>query len=218
MCYYSSSSTTATVDDLRRCIHNQERDELLCVDEFHMTPLHVLCSLVEPRHDLFDVLLANYPSLILNWKDANDKRFTDYLLANSTSHTSRMLEMTAQTWMLAPLAQWSTPYRRKIVSQKVQYAVDYAGADKDRRTALFMEAFGIFQNYEVLEALSILELTLWKIRIRSGWNRDDTKRNALDREHCLHQCGSSVILPSVGSFLGMESIPSSSDRVWRKQS
>ena len=137
----------------------------------------------------------------------------DYLLVNANLNTSTLLEMMCTSWLLAPLARWSTPHRRDVVSRKAQEAVGLLG-DKDRSAALFQEAYDIFENYELLEGFAILEMAMWKNQIKSG--RKDNKRIALDREHCLNQCGSSVILPNVALFLGMELNPSSSDRIWRR--
>ncbi|CAJ1954139.1 unnamed protein product [Cylindrotheca closterium] len=77
-----------------------------------------------------------------------------------------------------------------------------AETEMDQTAPLCTEAYAAFARYEAMEATSILEMTLWKGKLTSGWsNHDTTKRQALDRDSCRVVCGSDVILPRIVQFL-----------------
>ena len=64
------------------------------VDDFGMTPFHVLFSTIGPSQDLLEVLLVTYPyhTGILDCKDANGKQPMDYLVSNWTETTASLLD------------------------------------------------------------------------------------------------------------------------------
>ncbi|CAJ1962042.1 unnamed protein product [Cylindrotheca closterium] len=58
-CYYDHSSTSA--QDPCRCIQKTKNDELpLIMDDFGMTPFHILFLTVNPREDLLEVFLDDH--------------------------------------------------------------------------------------------------------------------------------------------------------------
>jgi len=207
MCYHSS---TTTVEDLIQAIVDQREGRLLTVDAFDMTPFHVLCSSVEPRKALLQVLVTYYPPHVLGYRDANGKRAMEYLVANWTLQTASMLEILLQCWIVRRINQWGNGSRVAKVKQGINSLLEET--IQDRKAELWDETCSAFEVYETLEAISILELALWKKQHRSsGWNEDRTKRIGLDRHQSLNQCGASVVLPNVSAFLGMELVPSSCD-------
>lgn len=86
LCYHSSISSA---EELRQCItdstEGQEQPE---EDTIGMTTFHMVCYFVEPRHDLFLVLLEKHPRCVLGRKDVNGKRAMDYLITIWTRETS----------------------------------------------------------------------------------------------------------------------------------
>ncbi|CAJ1943493.1 unnamed protein product [Cylindrotheca closterium] len=101
MLLYHSSTSAA---ELRHCIEDQEEVEASLVDNFGMTPFHILFSSVgTSQGELLDVLLDKYYCschTILNLEDANGKRPLDYLVANWTEATKYLYEQTLQRWMV----------------------------------------------------------------------------------------------------------------------
>ena len=141
----------------------------------------------------------------------------EYLLANWNKQTAEMFFTTAKKWMLDPLTRWGTESRKTSMTHRVQTVVN--SGNKESRCTLWNEACVVFQTYATLESVSILEMSLWKTQIESGcWKNDNrSKKVALDRHQCLLQCGSGVILPHVGAFLGLKfasSQPPRTDRLW----
>ncbi|KAL3940566.1 MAG: hypothetical protein SGBAC_004922 [Bacillariaceae sp.] len=213
LCYHSV--TTRAVDFLL-AVNQQNPSEMLATDTFSMTPFHVLCSSVEPRQDLFEILLEKYPCQMLRWKDENGKEAMDYLIANWTPKTAALLEMSAQGWMLDPLNQWGIKSRKLDMERQMQDIM--TATTKENRSILWYNICDTFELYAKLESVSILEMALWRQQIKSGWNADHTKKIHLDRYQCLNQSRSGVVLPGVGAFLGLELVhlyPSRTDRRWK---
>lgn len=213
LCYHSG--TTRAVDFLS-AVNHQNHADMLATDIFSMTPFHVLCSSVEPRQDLFEILLEKYPYQMLRWKDDNDKEAMDYLIANWTPKTAALLEMSAQRWMFDPLNQWGIRSRKLDMERQIQDIMN--ATTKENRSILWNKICDTFELYAKLESLSILEMALWRNQIKSGWNADRTKKIDLDRYQYLNQSRSDVVLPGIGAFLGLELVhshPSRTDRLWK---
>ena len=83
--------------------------------------------------------------------------------------------------------------------------------DKKRRKTLWIELRDEMVGYENCESTVVLEMALWKMKLVSGRSCDGSKRVALDREQCLLQCGSNVVVPSVAGFFGFSSVVELSD-------
>ena len=195
MCY---DHAAVSVPALRRCIANQQVDISL-VDEFGMTPFHILFSTIEPRVELLEVLLESLPNRLLGFKDANERRPVDYLIRNWTAGTKSLLLTTLQSWMIKPLTRWGD--RKWAIEMKTKAGELFFEADKERRLTLFDEMCSTFARYEKLESTLLLELVLWKGKLKSGWNNDGSKRQVLDRAECRCVCGSDVVVPNVTGFL-----------------
>lgn len=210
-CYHSS---TITCQEFLRFVNELSQIELVSTDMFNMTSFHVLCSSVEPRQDFFEILLEQYPRNVLGWKDANGKLGMEYFLANWTPSTKAMFVSAVEKWMLDPLNSWGIGSRCVTMAQRVQNVVN--ADSKESRSTLWNEACCMFELYETLESVSVLEMALWKKHIKSGcWNDSRSKKMALDRHQCLLRCGSGVVLPNIGAFLGLKVAPSNAARSYR---
>ncbi|CAJ1950766.1 unnamed protein product [Cylindrotheca closterium] len=203
---YDHSSTTA---QMLRLAYSME-DHGALVDQFGMTPMHVLFSTtINPSQDLLQALLETFPSHILNLEDANDKRPWDYLMANWNETNKSLLQMILSTWVLDPLNRWDTPASWMGAMQSRIQTILLAEADTEQRITFCTETYEIFKQLETMEATSILEMALWKGKLKSGWSSNDddnaTKRQALDREGCRVACGSNFVIPKVVQFLDISS-------------
>jgi hypothetical protein len=183
---YDHCSTTA--QELCQCIQKTKDEESPLVDEFGMTPFHILFSSVDPSDVLLEVFLDKYPYHILGCKDTSDKLAMDYLVSNWTPENKVLLQMALQSWMFGRLERWCLKGWRSRMIPLVN-ALLAEDDDKERRMALFVEACSVLKQYEDMEATSILEMALWKGQPKGGCNNDGTKRQALDREQCRCFCG-----------------------------
>eukprot|EP00526_Cylindrotheca_closterium_P009834 CAMPEP_0113637152 /NCGR_PEP_ID=MMETSP0017_2-20120614/19438_1 /TAXON_ID=2856 /ORGANISM="Cylindrotheca closterium" /LENGTH=418 /DNA_ID=CAMNT_0000548149 /DNA_START=20 /DNA_END=1273 /DNA_ORIENTATION=+ /assembly_acc=CAM_ASM_000147 len=144
---YGHSSTTA--QELQRCIEDQEETEESLVDEFGMTPFHILFSSAEPSGELLQVLLDEFLYSVLGLKDANGKLAMDYLVTNWTRDNKMLLQMALQSWMFSRLTSWGATSWMEAMRSKVQDIL--AEDNKDRRSTLWMEAKTVFAQYEHVE-------------------------------------------------------------------
>ncbi|CAJ1948437.1 unnamed protein product [Cylindrotheca closterium] len=199
---YYNSCTTA--EELRQCVEKLDKKESPLVDDFGMTPFHILFSSPEPSQDLFEILLDKFPHYVLGWKDANDNTAMEYLLNNWTRENKALLEDALQSWMYNRLDCWrSDDWRIRFLP-----TMNALLAQEDRviRMSWFGIAWSALKHFENVESLSILEMALWKWQNKGERNNDGTKRRALDRDQCRSICGADVVIPNVEAFLGI--IPS----------
>lgn len=206
MCYCHS---TTTAQELRQVVSDRQDMEFPLVDNdtFGMNPFHILFSTAEPSMELLDVLLESFSFQLLKEKDANGKRPLNYLIENLTDGSRRLLQRILQHWMIDRLANWGAVSWMQVMQSKLQEIL--AEEDKSRILSLCDEAIALFEHWETKESLSILEMTLWKGKRKSGWTRDGTKRRALDQDECRFLSGSNIVIPSVATMLGTAGFVSS---------
>lgn len=198
MCY---DHATTSVQQLRQCVaDNQAESWDGLVDEFGMTPFHVLFStlLNQTSLDLLDVLLDSLPDRIILLQDNNDKNPLDYLINNWTDIAASLFRKTLQKFV-DRLARWGATTWMEVFQTKVDEV--FAADSTEVRSMRWQEAYSLLEKYEILEASSILEMALWKWKIKSGWTSDGAKRRTLDRQECRHMSGSDVVIPNVSIFL-----------------
>ncbi|CAJ1950518.1 unnamed protein product [Cylindrotheca closterium] len=192
LCYHSS---TTTVDELRDTpLENDDDDDAPAVDKFGMTPFHILCSSVDPRQDLFLVLLDKFPHYsVLGLKDANGKRAMDYLVANWTLETKVLFQEAMRRWTIDSLEHWGAPAG---VMQDMERRVEAicTATRKDRRVNLYKEACSQIERYARNENMTVLELSLWKQKIVETGH---------GREECRFLCHADIVLSNIGAFLGL---------------
>jgi len=197
LCYGHSS---ITAQELRQSIEDQVQVESY-VDKFGMTPPHILLSTIGPRQEFLEVLLDALPFHILELEDANGRRPLDYLLANWTDTVASLFRMTIQIWMIDPMTRWGATLWVEDMTSRVEEIL--AEGDKERRTTLWETAYRAFEDYQELEVTSILEMALWKMKLKCGRSDDGSKRQAMDRGECQCLCGSDIVIPNVAMFLGI---------------
>ncbi|CAJ1957923.1 unnamed protein product [Cylindrotheca closterium] len=197
LCYHHSA---ITAQELRQCIDNQDKIESSYADKLGMTPLHILFSTVEPSHDLLHVLLAALPCDILDSKDANRMRPLDYLFTNWSDKTRSLLQTTYQIWLIDPIKGWgpNSSWEKALMS-KVEEILAEDG-DTEQRVALFERAYRRFKECKAIESTSVLEIALWKMKLKSGWSDGCPKLTTVDRGEYRCVCGSNVLIPNVIKF------------------
>ncbi|CAJ1962326.1 unnamed protein product [Cylindrotheca closterium] len=201
LCYDHSS---VTAQELGQCIERSKDEGSPLVDEFGMTPFHVLFTTVGSRQDLLEVLLEKYPYNALGWRDANDKLASEYFLVSKTwtRENEILLQIILQRGIVDPIVRWGAPSWRRAMQNKVQDILSHE-VSKEQRASLCTAAYSAFAKYEGMEATSILEMALWKAQLKGGLNNATPQQQALEREECRCVCGSDGVIPSVTMFLGI---------------
>ncbi|KAL3931203.1 MAG: hypothetical protein SGBAC_011415 [Bacillariaceae sp.] len=209
-CYQASSVTTA--DELAREIESskqmfQENTNDLLVDPFDMTPFHVLLSAASCRIDLLQVLLDSYPPAALGWKDVNGKRAFEYLTQRKflTEDSRHMLRMALVGWLVDSISSWKgLDVWKSDMARRVDAIV--AEDEMEQRESLLEDALVVLSRYERITATTLLELSLWKMELKSvNASADDGTRiivEKYDREAFRIRSGASVVIPNVIALLG----------------
>mmetsp|Transcript_31981 Transcript_31981/g.77653 ORF Transcript_31981/g.77653 Transcript_31981/m.77653 type:complete len:700 (-) Transcript_31981:277-2376(-) len=204
LCYHSSATS---VETLRRAIQSEQeeakQDDIMdaIVDSFGMTPFHVLLTAGKRRVDLLEVLLEAYPSYILGWEDVTGKKAIDYCFLgwNWTIESIYMLQLCLRSYVNRRLAIWGgleawdtdlTAMVNEILSED----------NNERQQELWRATFAIFQGYEQVEGITVLELGLWKRELLER-NNGELAQDVAEREVYRARCGSSFVIPNVVSFL-----------------
>jgi len=102
------------------------------------------------------------------------------------------------------LTQWLDgvpPHGWKPWKVKYEGILDEDNDDSDRDTQCRVVCTTL-EHFENIQATSILEMALWKWKIKSGWSNDGTKRRALDRDECRKLGGAdlNVVISHVAKF------------------
>ncbi|CAJ1955747.1 unnamed protein product [Cylindrotheca closterium] len=214
-CYHASVTTT---DELSREIEssmpsflqdeNTIPDHL--VDPFGMTPFHILMSAANCRLDLLQLLLDAYPPNILGWKDMNGKTAIEYYWQQSyrlTENSQRILQAALHRWLVGSISSWKGLEAWKSdMTNRVNAIV--SEDEVEQRQSLLQDSLMALSHYEHLEATSLLELSLWKMEMRSADDTstdDDTAARIIvdkkaDREAYRIGNGAPVVIPNVIEF------------------
>ncbi|CAJ1934631.1 unnamed protein product [Cylindrotheca closterium] len=205
-CYHASITTT---DELAREIESsmqspdEGNDHL--VDSFGMTPFHVLLSAANCRPDLLQVLQDAYPPHVLGWKDVlNGKTAIEYFTARSyhlSGGSRTILRMALFRWLVGSISSWNGLETWKSdMSSRVNAII--AEDELEQRQSLVQEASMALSLYERMEATTLLELSLWKMEMKSA--NKSLGENAVDKgghEAYRIRSGASVVIPNVISFV-----------------
>ncbi|KAL3932849.1 MAG: hypothetical protein SGBAC_010661 [Bacillariaceae sp.] len=201
-CYYAASVGDSTFKltrtlKLQGATHVNLRENL--VDQLGMTPFHVLMSASKKRPALLKVLLEAYPSNVLGFTCPNGDTALDYLVMNWTTEASAMLRMALHQWMIDGMQSWGSPQWRSKMLELVESVFNDNSQHKFRRDSALKEACKQMERYELMEATSLLEICLWKMKVQSM--RSGAKRMAVDRESSRARCDATVIVPAVLDYL-----------------
>jgi len=203
LCYHSSSSTDADelAYELRELIASHDEDREFCLDTFGRSPLHILASsATKDSICLLEVLLDMYPPRILGWRDKYGKCAVEYLEHHDNNDKSwdAWYEMILQTWMIGPLFTWGREHWISKMGNIVQAAL----VDKEK----LENAIIVFKNYEIIEAMALLELWPWRMQILVIRKQTFFSKQRVDRVKCRSLCGASFVIPVVMDFLGINRV------------
>jgi hypothetical protein len=144
------------------------------VDCFGMTPFHILALAQTPNLSLFQELLKVNKLDIIRTRDKFGSTPIDYLCLNYTSHSAivigsllQMIIVRRLRWL--GLVQWKADM---LAALDDALAVGWSSRQREIGLLYFKLA-----TYEWLEAISMLELALWKVKI------DECKAPAHDTDH-----------------------------------
>eukprot|EP00980_Cylindrotheca_fusiformis_P005997 scaffold1284_cov108-Cylindrotheca_fusiformis.AAC.11 len=194
LCYYQSyHSSEDAMALLRFLVDENPLTATRQVDEFGMTPLHILSLSQTPNLEmLLAVMKAGADSdRIICGKDSFGSTPMDYLCSNRMPNSTQVIRRVVQTRI-----DWLGLDRWKL---DMLQALDQALAvDWSSRSMEICRVYSKLANYERKVILSLVELCLWKVKI----DEVGSKEQDADRQCCRIIDGCSIVIPLVLSFLG----------------
>eukprot|EP00980_Cylindrotheca_fusiformis_P002665 scaffold623_cov83-Cylindrotheca_fusiformis.AAC.2 len=203
LCYYQSYySSEDAVLQFRRLMEDDPLAAVSQVDEFGMTPLHILSLAQIPNMDmLLAVMKAGHWDHIIQGRDSFGSTPMDYLCLNRTPDSTDVIRRVLQTrfdcWLGLdqPCSSKSDTMWRAIDDA---LTVDWSSRSREIGRVYFELA-----KYERKEILSLVELCLWKIKIDEDCcsSPKQTVTDHGNREICRINSGASIVLPHLLPFL-----------------
>jgi hypothetical protein len=189
LCYYQSYyPLTETMENLRTSI-DADPSAVHKVDYFGMTVFHILALSQRPNLSLFQALLKIYKVDIIRARDKFGSTPIGYLCSSHTPDSATVIKsLIVQRIQWLGLAQWKADM---LAALDGALAVDYSLRRREVGLLHFKLA-----TYERLEAMSLLELALWRVKI-------DERKPVQNKEH-LDDEGSLKPLRLVESDLSQE--------------
>eukprot|EP00980_Cylindrotheca_fusiformis_P003548 scaffold791_cov115-Cylindrotheca_fusiformis.AAC.6 len=197
LCYYQSyHSSEDVMQQLHSLMDNDPIAATAQVDEFGMTPLHILSFSHTPNVDMLVVVMkGGHSDHIIRGRDSLGSTPLDYLCLNlnpSSNDVIRRLMMTRFDQLLGPDSEVS------LKAESMLQALDAALLDWSSRRKKIGKIYFELANYErQMKILSLVELCLWKLKI----DEVSSKEQAIDRESCRINSGASCVLPHLLPFL-----------------
>jgi hypothetical protein len=216
LCYYQSYyPLTEAMENLRQAV-DAGLSACTKVDSFGMTPFHILALAQTPNLSLFQALMKVYKVDIIHRRDKFGSTPIDYLCLNHTCDSAMVIESLLQTiifrrlrWL--GLARWKADM---LAALDEALAVDWSSRQREIGLLYFKLA-----TYERLEAMSLLELALWRVKIderkpvqkqenqldEEGSSKrprlDKSQLDGVDRQSCRINSGAEVVISNVLPFL-----------------
>eukprot|EP00980_Cylindrotheca_fusiformis_P003899 scaffold865_cov87-Cylindrotheca_fusiformis.AAC.5 len=192
LCYYQSyQSLDAAMAQLRSRMGENPLAATTKVDEFGMTPLHILSLSQTPNLDMFlAVMDAGKPGHMVRVMDSFGCTPMDYFCLNSMPNSNDVVRRLFQTrfGQVLGLDQFWKPDMLQAIDEAL-------GGDWAFRKS---KIGGAVRKYEQKEILSIVELYLWKMKI------DEVTFEQMllaDRQRCRIMSGAAAVIPHVLRFL-----------------
>eukprot|EP00980_Cylindrotheca_fusiformis_P002514 scaffold587_cov77-Cylindrotheca_fusiformis.AAC.4 len=163
------------------------------LDEFGMTPLHILSLSQTPNLDMIlGVMEGGSLDHVIDGRDSFGSTPMDYLCLNRTPASTEVIRRVLQTRFdhLLGLARPWKPDMLKAVDEALE--VEWSSRRRNIGRVYLKLA-----DFEQKEIISIVELYLWKVKIDEA----STKEQTVNREFCRVNSGASIVIPHVLSFL-----------------
>eukprot|EP00980_Cylindrotheca_fusiformis_P026737 scaffold17166_cov113-Cylindrotheca_fusiformis.AAC.2 len=193
LCYYQSyQSAEGAMLQLRRMLKDDPLTATTQVDEFGMTPLHILSLSQTPNLDMLLTLMkGGQPDHIFHCRDSFGSSPMDYLCLNRMPNTTHVIRTVVQAH-IDRLGLDPSFKSDMILAVEEALAVDWSSRRREIGRVFFKLA-----NYERMKHLSLMELCLWKMKIDEAGSLEQMA----DRESCRINNGASVVIPHVLTFL-----------------
>eukprot|EP00980_Cylindrotheca_fusiformis_P000565 scaffold146_cov107-Cylindrotheca_fusiformis.AAC.4 len=195
LCYYHSYHSSEDAMKLLRSLMGENPSAATAqVDEFGMTPLHILSLSQTPNVDmLLEVMKGGHLDHLIRGRDLFGSTPMDYLclnrMPNSTEVIRRVL-LARYDELLGLDRLWKSDMLQAVDEA---LAVDWPS----RRREIIAISLKL-ANYERQEIVSILELYLWKLKNDKVGSQKDQIAN---RQSCRINSGASILIPHVLTFL-----------------
>eukprot|EP00980_Cylindrotheca_fusiformis_P011735 scaffold2784_cov109-Cylindrotheca_fusiformis.AAC.14 len=194
LCYYHSYHSSEDSMLQLRCLTDENpMTAFTQVDEFEMTPLHILSLSQTPNVDmLLAVMKGGRLDHIINGKDSFDSTPMDYLCLNQMPTSTEVIRRVLQTRfdeLLALDRSWKSD-----MLQSLGEALALGWSSRRREIVAIYLKLAKFERQEIL---CLLELCLWKTRIDDVF----TEEQSVNREFCRINSGASIVIPNVQAFL-----------------
>eukprot|EP00980_Cylindrotheca_fusiformis_P018754 scaffold6247_cov104-Cylindrotheca_fusiformis.AAC.4 len=195
LCYYHSyNSSEDAMVQLRSLMEDDPLAATNQVDEFGMTPLHILSLSQTPNVDmLLAVMKGGQLDHIIRGKDLFGSTPMDYLCLNRMPNSSEVIRRILQTRFACLLGldrSWKSDVLQAVDSA---LAVDWSSRGREI-IAIYLK----LAKYERKEICSIVELYLWKVKIDEIRSKNE---EVADRQSCRINSGASIAIPCVLPFL-----------------
>eukprot|EP00980_Cylindrotheca_fusiformis_P004942 scaffold1051_cov119-Cylindrotheca_fusiformis.AAC.17 len=193
LCYYQSYySMGDAIEQLHSLMDEDPLAATSQVDEFGMTPLHILSLSQTPNLSmLLAVIKGGYPNQIVGGRDLFQSTPMDYLCLNRNPNTPQVIRSLLQIRLdRLGLARWKSE-----LLQEVDQAL--ALVDRSARSREVSVAYFKLAKYERMEILSLVELCLWKVKIEEVRSAGQYA----DRQSCRINNGSHIVISNVLPFL-----------------
>jgi hypothetical protein len=219
LCYYQSYyPLTEAMENLRQSM-DADPSAGNKLDSLGMTPFHILALSQTPKHSLFQALLAVYKVDGIHARDNFGSTPLNYLCLNHTPDSAMVIQSLLQT-IITQRLHWLGLNRWKLdilAAMDEALVVEWSCRRREIGRLYFKLA-----TYERLEAISMLELALWKFKIngRKPVEKEElgdegtcslkrhrlvesnfSQEEAADRQSCRINSGAEVVISNVLPFL-----------------
>eukprot|EP00980_Cylindrotheca_fusiformis_P005836 scaffold1228_cov119-Cylindrotheca_fusiformis.AAC.3 len=195
LCYYQSyHSSDGAMVKLRSLMEVDPLAAASQIDEFGMTPLHVLSLSQTPNLNMLLLLMkGGNADHIIHGKDFFGKSPMDYLCLNRMPCSPSVIRT-----LLESRFSYVLDLNRSFKSHLMQAVDEALAADWSSRRREVVGVYFELANYERKEILTLVELYLWKVQIDEV---DFKEKNAVNRQRCRIMSGATIVIPYVLPFL-----------------
>jgi len=204
LCY---KSLPITRDQIMRVLDDSSNnilDDFSLKDAFDMTPFHILTSSASLNPEILECLLDRYPMNVLGYKDCFGNTMMDYLLKPTSPRAVPLLRM------LLKLGVVNTVSTCNDLSMLVESIP--LNSDTATRRQCVKDFVGLVGNCIRMELSSLLELSVWKMKINEARGKETSSTKVaddIDRDFYRYQGdGAGIVIQNVIGYLweGEESI------------
>jgi len=195
ICYHASFTT---INELCQALDSDVdvTNERNMVDEYGMTPCHIVATSTKLCLDMFTLLLDRYPAKILWIRDCHDMSPVDYLQMHRSGRAIPLIKYALQRAIGVWMDGWGLDMWRSDLSHLVDESSITWADDVDTRQAQICEVLDRLESYRQMEATSVVELALWKM-VMNNIAHPEGLVPPEERANCRLWCGADVALPNV---------------------